>query len=196
MKNNKKTVILDFDGTINNASETIVELYQAKTKDYSMKYEDKLLQWDFLPYIPKSDYEYAISRFWNQELYDNMELQPHCKDTLIKHSENFEFIIVTKKNPMAVYMNDQWLRNMGIKKYISRVIYLDQKDFTKSIINADIHLDDKLECLLGGKRDFKLLFGDYKYIETDIANTDLRNEETILRIKDWYDFELFLDSLT
>lgn len=157
----KKTILIDFDGTIANSGETIIKMYNKEfKKNNNVKYKNKRLEWDFAPYIDEQDLKWALFKFTEQKFYDELELIPKYKEVLEVLNEKYELIICTKKHPLAVPMNDEWIKNK--LPFIKKVIYLRQDGFDKSFIKGDIIIDDKIECLYGD-RDLKILFGEYKY---------------------------------
>lgn len=183
-------ILIDFDNCISNSAETVVNLYKKEYKKKDITYNSKEIEWDFTPYILKEHLSWALRRFTSQEFYDNLELMPNCKEVLERLSKEHELIIVTKKHPDGVSMNDQWIRNN--LPFIERVVYLRQDSFDKSLIQGDIIIDDKIECMLGDQdRKFGLLFGDYTYNYT----RNIKMNYLIRRTKDWIDVEKFINCL-
>jgi len=189
-------IILDFDNTIVNSAETIIRLYQKKVFKYEPIHREKI-KWDFSPYIPKMHLPWALNMFQEQEFYDNLDFMDNAKEVLERLSKKHELVICTKKHPDGVSMNDQWIRNN--LPFIDSVVYLRQDSFDKSLVGGNsIILDDKIECLIEGNRKFRLLFGDYGYQDEYYNNEDIKRHENyhkIIRIRDWLDFEKFINSL-
>ena len=167
---------MDFDSTIVNSSETILKMYEKK-KGVKLNYNLSKLLWNFEPYILKDDFKWAVSQFSQQEFYDNLELIPDCYKILEELSKDYEIIICTKKEPVAVPMNDKWIKDK--LPFIKRVVYLSQDDFNKSYVSGDIIINDNADCLIGGNRELRILFGNYGY-QVD------KNIDGITRCENWY----------
>lgn len=159
MSKERLVIAVDFDNTIAASSEAVFKLYQKDTGNYSSRYTDNH-QWNFEWLIPKAYIEKALGYFNEQRFYDILEPKKGSVEALRFLSKNNEVIIVTKHDPDGVSKKAQWIRNY--LPFINRVVFLDQDDYKKNFIMADIYIDDKPECLIGNN-GYKILFGDYGY---------------------------------
>lgn len=156
-------------------------------KDVEWNIEE--LQWDFSPIVPKEYLKWCIARFEDKEFYDLLEPMDGAFQVLEELSKQHEIVIVTKKSPKAAIYNDAWIKKFY--PFINRVIYLDQWDFDKSIIQGEVIIDDKWECLKGGNRSLRILFGDYGW------NKDKPNDygHMTIRKSSWSDIGKFLENI-
>lgn len=192
----KPRCVIDFDNTITSSSKTIIDKYSIINKKTPI-YNDSLLQWNFSPFVnTKESIQWAINSFEEQWFWDELEfVEPTTKEVLQRLSENWELVIVTKKSAMMMEMNSVWIRN-NLDGIIDRVIYLEQDDFCKDMISSKVCIDDKIECMLGVKSDFKLLYGNYGYQVVDYEKyKEHKDLCKILRINKWLDIEKLLNSL-
>lgn len=184
MKSKKLVIAVDFDNTIVASSKAVFELYQKESGDYNSIYTDNHL-WDFDRLIPSEYWSRAYKYFCEQKFYDILEPLDGAIKVLKELSEEHEVVIVTKHDPDGIAIKAQWIRNN--LPFISRVVFLVQDDYEKSIINSDIFIDDKPECL-SGSNGFKILFGNYGY------NAGL--DSALLRAESWNEVSIICNLLS
>ena len=166
----KKRVLVDFDNTLVNSGKTIYNLFWFTHKDkvayHINNYKDEELLWDFSNFAKtKEDQQWCVDRFKEQRFYDELELIDGAKESLEElHNMGYETIICSKKCKYSMEMAYTWIEN-----HLEKGIHYDEiifvSDFhVKGLINCDIVIDDKYECLEGFSNDvLKIWFGWYGY---------------------------------
>lgn len=181
-------ILIDFDCTIADSLSAIV---QAINKEFGIDIKvDYSCQWDFQGCIPSKYRDRALQLFNEQIFYDNLEFINNAKDVMERLNEKHEIIIVTKHDAGGIPLKDKWIKKN--LPFVHRVVYLNQNSYDKSMINGDIIIDDKVECLLGGNledRKVRILFGDYGWNQKIINTQGL----PILRFDDWLAIEKLID---
>lgn len=177
-------ILVDMDNTICDSVKAIVDcINEEYKKNFKVNYR---CTWDFDGCLPKWYLPRALELFNEQIFYDNLEPIKDSVEVLERLSRKHEIVIVTKHGSDGVTYKAKWIRNNF--PFINRVIYLDQSGFDKSIINGDIIIDDRVDCLLGGNRDFRLLFGNYGWNQ----EVPQFHDEAISRANTWLDIEDFI----
>ena len=203
MNNNKKgTIIVDFDNTICDSARCVVELYQKETNDYSKPYnlyKDEL-NWDFSPIIDSNvwDKNKITETFASQEFYDNLNMFKDCKETLrTLMDEGWEVVICTKPTKLGYGLDS---KINYINNYVpnNKVIFLISDDFDKGLIKGDIIIDDHIQCLTTGDRDFRICFGNYKWNSNEelyVQKNENSKTNGLIRLDNWNDIYKFITSL-
>lgn len=180
----KKTIIIDFDGTVCPSAETIITKMYPKYKSKGIIYRDELLDWDGFPYIDKEDVNWFINQFDSQEMYNKSKPYKNCIEVLTKLSKKYNIVFCTKtENPSTKIKKIYWLKKYF--KFNFNVVFIN--DFIKSHVKGDIIIDDKLECLQG-YRKLKIIYNFFKYNSHPIYDTDSQQFEDgsmITKAKDW-----------
>jgi 5'(3')-deoxyribonucleotidase len=193
----KKKLLIDMDGVLIQSAKACMELYQ-RDKGIYIDWNIRELQWDFKPYVPDEDFKTVISYFNDQRMYDIAEPLKDSVEALKRLSEYYELVVVTKAHRYALPYKANWLYNYF--SFVDRVIYLDQKDFDKSLIAGDYIIDDKIQPLCGGNRETAILFGNYYYnnfdnitdFEQELIDKELMSGNPITKIYNWLDIEEYL----
>lgn len=193
----KPRLLIDMDNTIISSGKACVELYK-RDKGIYIDFNMKYLQWNFKPYVPDEDFKMVISYFNDQRMYDIAEPLEDSVEVLKRLSEYYELVVVTKAHRYALPYKANWLYNYF--SFVDRVIYLDQKDFDKSLIAGDYIIDDKVQPICGGNRKARILFGEYYYNqyenitkeEKDMWLEEIRKGNSIVKIDNWLDVEKYL----
>lgn len=198
MKNKKLTILCDFDNTIGNSIKAIYTIYKKETKDSAIPLHYNC-GWNFEGLLPTTYVPRAIQLFHEQIFYDELEAFDNCIEVLERLSHKHEVVICTVHNPISVYMKDVWIKNN--LPFIKRVVYLRQDGYDKSIVKADVRVDDRVDCLLANDNSFKLLYGSYGYNQYESLSDELKKKlhskenGTILRVNNWLEVEKFINSL-
>lgn len=191
----KRQLIIDADNTLVNSSETIIDIFRRSNKNIP-KFDSKILNWDFSPYLNTPQMQkLAVTKFETQDFYDNLSLFPNALVVLERLKENFEIIICTKPMRNSIEMKEQFIKN-----YIphDRIVFLMQDDFDKSFIGKkdSIIIDDKIECLMGGDRTLRILYGEYGYQDEELEREGIKGHKDlseVVQIANWLDLEKLLE---
>ena len=154
-------ILVDWDNTILNTSVTVPSIwnYLHPTKQVKVLKAEEV-KWDFSNVLEETDVSLKelLSIFDYKYFYNHAIFIDGAIETINELSRNNEVVIVSKhvdsrKELTTKYIN-YLLPNVQIH-FVDR--FEDKKN-----INADIIIDDKLECL-GGVQTLSILFGNYEY---------------------------------
>lgn len=181
-------ILVDFDNTIAKSSQCIFEIYCEETNDYSKEYTNKH-GWDFENLIPLDYKDRAVSLFDKEIFFNRLTPVEYVCDVLHRLSYKHEIIVVTKANPESVVFKSKWIKSY--LPFIKNVVYLEQTNFNKGMVQGDIIIDDKLECLLSGDWGYRIVFGEYGW------NQDLSGNPQcyFIRHTNWLDIEQFINNI-
>lgn len=183
MSSKKKTIIVDFDNTVARSSDCILEIYK-KYKGIDFKVDNRFLEWDFEPYIPPEDRDWAIRQFDRVEFYNRLKPADGAIEALTKLSKKYNIVFCTKtENPSTRIKKLYWLDKYF--KFKFNVIFVDS--FVKSHVKGDIIIDDKIECLQGDRK-LKIIFSYTAYNSHPIYDYDSQQFDDgsmITKAKDW-----------
>lgn len=136
------TIILDFDNTIANTNQAIIDLYQEMTGDLSTSVND-INEWWFDNATPQWSREQQDLAFINPRLYKLMQPNKNAIEVLNKlHNDGHQLIICTYHNPIGIQYKSGWIHNY--LPFIDGIVYLDINNTSlgKSMIIGDFLLDD------------------------------------------------------
>lgn len=129
--------------------------------------------------------------FKEHNVYDYCTLAPHCKEVLMKLMLYYDIYIASK------YYSDLDKRIFPeliphkCEAIMKELPFIPQKNFIfindKSLINAQVRIDDSIDNLKGS--GLKLLYSAYH--NKDISNIEL-NKKEIVRVNDWLEIENIL----
>lgn len=198
MLERKKRILIDFDSTIANSVESIIKLYSKRIKK-DINFQVEKLQWDFTPFIPPEDLEWALNQFTQPQMYEILKPIENSIEVLRRMSEKYELVIVTNKHPKAANINQEWI-NKYFKGIFNKVIFINQSDLDKSLIEGDIIIDDKIENILGGTREYRILFGNtayskFKNFSKETIHKIIYGKQYYYKLEDWISVEKFLEEV-
>lgn len=181
-------ILVDFDNTIAKSSQCIFKIYCEEANDYSKEYTNKH-GWDFENLIPLDYKDRAVSLFDKEIFFNRLTPVDNVCDVLHRLSYKHEIIIVTKANPESVVFKSKWIKSY--LPFIKNVVYLEQTNFNKGMVQGDIIIDDKIECLLSGDWGYRIVFGEYGW------NQDLSGNPQcyFVRHTNWLDIEQFINNI-
>lgn len=165
MKNSRRTIVIDFDNTIVNSSETILKFLYWKNRyktNNTFKYDSTILNWDFTPYAKtEEDIKFCKAQFNNQKFYDELEPMEGALEALRELHKKYRIVICSNRNVENIEMFVTTIRNLFGDVIDDIVPLIDE--FDKSIVKAYIRIDDKIECMRKDCSSFNILFGEYGY---------------------------------
>ena len=108
MKNSRKTIVIDFDNTLVNSSETILRFLYWKNRhktNNTFKYNSTILKWDFAPYAKtEEDTNFCKSQFNNQRFYDELEPMKGALETLRELHKKYRIVVCSNRNVENIEM--------------------------------------------------------------------------------------------
>ena len=188
----KPTILIDVDSTLINSVETIFEIYKEETNQPHLKYHNDY-QWDFTGLIDDSYKERAVELFNKKEFFDRVKLLPHAYDVLFKYKDVYDLKICSIHNTnSAIYKINCIKKHLPfIDKFI--ILPNNGKNFTKSSVDGEIIIDDKISCI-EGNRKHRILFGEYGYNTTNISKKDktILENNPYIKAKNWTEVDKIL----
>lgn len=142
--------------------------------------------------VPKEKMNDWIDFFKKKNVYDYMELNQDVQEVLKKINDKYELYILTA----YIFRDDPSISGMQLKNkfdylqknlpFINPERYIFLSD--KSLINADIRIDDSIKNLEGPAK-MKLLFTAY---HNKNINEEELNNKNIKRVNNWKEIEQIL----
>ena len=171
-------ILVDFDNTIADSSRCIYELYQIEEQDFSVKYTYEH-GWNFEGLIPQTHTDWAVSLFNSDVFYKNLKPIEKSIEVLKILAVKHKIVIVTKGETNSLSLKSKWIKQY--LPFIHNVVYLEQNDYNKGLITGDIIIDDKLDCIFSSNCNYKILFGNYGWNNTDISG----DGKDYIRLSEW-----------
>ena len=142
--------------------------------------------------IPKEKMNDWIEFFKNKNVYDYMELNKDVQEVLKKLNDIYEIYIVTA----YIFRDDPSISGNQLKNkfdYLQKNLpFINPERFVflsdKSLITADIRIDDSMEKL-NGPAQTKLLFTAY---HNENINDEELKKNNIQRVNNWKEIEQIL----
>lgn len=162
LKFKKPVMLVDFDNTIAESADRIIEIYDEVYRDgFATFYDTSELQWNFEGIIESHHLDAMLGYFHTREFYDGLLIVEDAYWILKELSEKYEIVIVSKQCAKSANFKRKWIKEFF--PFIERCIFLDQEGMDKSLIEGDIAIDDHLESISSIKAKTKICFGDYGY---------------------------------
>ena len=154
-------ILVDWDNVVCSSSVTVPTLwnYLHPTKQVKVLKAEEV-KWDFSNVLEGTDISLKdlLSAFDYKYFYNHAVYVDGAIEIINELSRNNEIVIVSKhvdsRKELTIRCINELLPNVQIQ-FVDR--FEDKKN-----INADIIIDDKLECL-GGVQALSILFGNYEY---------------------------------
>lgn len=142
--------------------------------------------------IPKEKMEEWIKFYRNKNVYDYMELNQDVQEILKKLNNEYEIYIVTA----YIFRDDPSISGIQLKNkfdYLQKNLpFINPERFVflsnKSIINADVRIDDNIKNL-EGTSELKLLFTAY---HNKNLTTEELEKQNVKRVNTWKEIEKIL----
>lgn len=169
-----KNLIIDFDNTLANSSKTayFLECEEQSFDTADAKFSMKNLEWGFGPYLRDEAAKHAVHVVMDsQEFFDKLEPieKPDKIAACIKmcRAKGFKVYVCTAREH-KVYDNLRAWCDKYFPNLIDDIIIKKPGSFDKSFVAGDIIIDDKPECLVGGERKVRILYGEALYTKTEL----------------------------
>lgn len=173
---------LDFDNTIVNTGETVVNILN-KRYGTSQKWEN-IKRYDFKDLFPNLNKEELCKIFESGRLYHNVSFLTGVREIIYFVRASFEIEIVTVGSPKNKVLKDRWLALNFPAKYTLTVLDNQESNFNKSDIDMSdgIFIDDSSECLRSSNAKVKILLSNG--LETEWNREE--NDDFYV-VQDWYE---------
>jgi 5'(3')-deoxyribonucleotidase len=174
---------LDLDNTILDTPKILWKLYNLR---YGMNipYVENC-DWDFKGLFNKEDLPRVYKLFDDEEFYNYVEIFDNAVQVIKELAEVHKVIIASKHKDSRRAITRKWVKETFDDKV--QVMYFD--DFDKTALgNVDIFMDDRLDALkhMSNNAKYNICYGNYKW----------NKEWNGIRISNWSDFKVFVNSLT
>lgn len=161
MKENKKRILVDFDNTLVESTNIVLDLFQEDTGKEFKYYNINAINWDFSPWIKAEELPKILEYFDCESFYERAKLMPNAYEVLKELSERYDIIACSKcATDKGSTLKTKWIKEN--LPFVKDIIILRQENFDKSHVEGDFIIDDRCDCLVGD-RIFKIKFGEYKY---------------------------------
>lgn len=151
---------LDFDNTIVNTGETIVDILN---KRYGMTQKwEYIKRYDFKDLFPALTKEEFHKLFESGRLYHNVSFLTGAREVIYSIRRSFEIEIVSMGTNENKLLKDRWLALNFPAKYILTVLDYNSSYFDKSGVDMSdgIFIDDSSECLRSSNAKVKILLSN------------------------------------
>lgn len=171
-------IILDFDNTIAQSAETILQMNGHKEID------PKILEWDFAPYAKTGEEKKLyLDTFQNPLFWDNLIPMPGFAQWLNAQSLlGLDIYVCSRRLPGQFTRLIEWMKSYGFDEYIKDYILVSKSTDTKSMLIDDstVIIDDNPKSFGDVKKGLKVRFGNYAYGQEYDENQGL-----IFHYPDW-----------
>lgn len=160
-----KKILIDFDNTIANSCETIINIKTGIPVDEVIP---RQVGWDFTPYAntPEERKKSFVSVFNTQEFWDMIQPLDGFIEWIKKQHKEGIPIYVCSKRFIGQFSNlILWFKRYDIDQYISDYILIHKDYSTKSFLLDDetYIIDDNPKCFNNSNIGTRILIGDYGY---------------------------------
>lgn len=155
-------ILVDVDNVLNNLAESVINVYNEDSGD-NLKIED-IHNYYIENYVKESYKDTFHNYFHDKRVWSNVTVTPDCQKYLAKliHDCDNEVLFATSTTPRNVPKKAAWLQRnfpfLNIEK--SLIVTPSINEINKSIIKADILIDDSLTNLLGNDREYESICVD------------------------------------
>ena len=186
-----KNIIIDFDNTIANSSETAFNYFCDKYKalDPSISYDPSILLWNFQPFIKNECQLKDVLEYMNSESFFNqVGVLKGVREVLYKLKENsLKLTLCTNRSGRSFDYVKDWLKSFDLYKVFDYIVCVSS--FDKSIINGEIIIDDKPSCMINDNRQAHIIFGNFKYAKDEFIDNfnSIKDPKSYKFCENWHD---------
>lgn len=173
---------LDFDNTIVNTGETVVNILN-KRYGTTQKWGN-IRRYDFKDLFPQLAQDELLELLSSSILYDNVSFLTGTREVIKQVRNSFDIEIVTIGNEQNKFQKSKWLALNFPARYNLKVIDNKSGNFDKSNIDMSdgIFIDDSSECLRSSNAKVKILLSNG--LETEWNREE--NDDFYV-VQDWYE---------
>jgi 5'(3')-deoxyribonucleotidase len=151
------TIYIDFDNTIVESNEKIIELINKKYG--TDKTEEDLRDYGYKSIYPITQEE-KVKLFESEDFFNNLNFKPGCLDVLKKHKDKNKFIIISVGTTNNLIKKEKWIKD-NVPFEVPMVKVLSTDPSKKHIDMKDcIQIDDNTFSL-DTNAPIKVLYKDY-----------------------------------
>lgn len=184
-----KNIVIDFDNTIANSSETALAYISDKYKtfDFNTSYDPSVLLWDFQPFITdKGQIREVLDYINSKDFFNNLKTIENVEEALSYFKKNnIELTLCTNRTGQSFDYVKEWLKKQNLYDFFNYVICVSS--FDKNVINGEIIIDDKPSCMINDDRQAHIVFGNYRYTKDEFIDNfnSIKDPKSYKFCKDW-----------
>ena len=186
----EQKLIIDFDGTIINATKKIVELYDTDFCKYSnhtpIHWTDiNTYEFEELTLINK---DIVLDYFDDYRFFIDLEYMENAKEVLDELKDEYEINICSIGRKRNLYFKYEWIKN---NIPYANFIGIDLSKGDKSSVDMSdylVMLDDNIDMLHSANIKHKVIYGDE-------LSWNVNNIYNYPRCFNWYEFREYLKTL-
>lgn len=178
---------MDFDSTIVNTHQAVLDLYRYYTNDYSTNIDDTV-EWSMKKVCRLWDEERIQEVFKDPMLFEFMKPLDNAIEVLKDIVERRHYVVISSLHkPEGIPYKIAWIeKHMPfINEVDIKPIYDTSGVLDKSHIRGDVMLDDRPDCLESSACQFKICFGNYSWNQL----------WSRMRVYDWKEFAILFDEM-
>ena len=184
-----KNIVIDFDNTIANSSETALAYISDKYKtfDFNSSYDPSVLLWGFQPFITdKGQIREVLDYINSKDFFNNLKTIENVEEALSYFKKNnIELTLCTNRTGQSFDYVKEWLKKQNLYDFFNYVICVSS--FDKNVINGEIIIDDKPSCMINDDRQAHIVFGNYRYTKDEFIDNfnSIKDPKSYKFCKDW-----------
>ena len=184
-----KNIVIDFDNTIANSSETALAYISDKYKtfDFNTSYDPSVLLWGFQPFITdKGQIREVLDYINSKDFFNNLKTIENVVEALSYFKKNnIELTLCTNRTGQSFDYVKEWLKKQNLYDFFNYVICVSS--FDKNVINGEIIIDDKPSCMINDDRQAHIVFGNYRYTKDEFIDNfnSIKDPKSYKFCKDW-----------
>ena len=184
-----KNIVIDFDNTIANSSETALAYISDKYKtfDFNTSYDPSVLLWGFQPFITdKGQIREVLDYINSKDFFNNLKTIENVEEALSYFKKNnIELTLCTNRTGQSFDYVKEWLKKQNLYDFFNYVICVSS--FDKNVINGEIIIDDKPSCMINDDRQAHIVFGNYRYTKDEFIDNfnSIEDPKSYKFCKDW-----------
>ena len=192
-----ENIVIDFDNTIANSSETALAYISGKYKtfDFNTSYDPSVLLWGFQPFITdKSQIREVLDYINSKDFFNNLKIIENVEKALSYFkNNNIKLTLCTNRTGQSFDYVKEWLKKQNLYDFFNYVICVSS--FDKNIINGEVIIDDKPSCMINDDRQAHIVFGNYRYTKDEFIDNfnSIKDPKSYKFCKDW---NAVLDTVT
>lgn len=184
-----KNIVIDFDNTIANSSETALAYISDKYKtfDFNTSYDPSVLLWGFQPFITdKGQIREVLDYINSKDFFNNLKTIENVEEALSYFKKNnIELTLCTNRTGQSFDYVKEWLKKQNLYDFFNYVICVSS--FDKNVINGEVIIDDKPSCMINDDRQTHIVFGNYRYTKDEFIDNfnSIKDPKSYKFCKDW-----------
>lgn len=184
-----KNIVIDFDNTIANSSETALAYISDKYKtfDFNTSYDPSVLLWGFQPFITdKGQIREVLDYINSKDFFNNLKTIENVEEALSYFKKNnIELTLCTNRTGQSFDYVKEWLKKQNLYDFFNYVICVSS--FDKNVINGEVIIDDKPSCMINDDRQAHIVFGNYRYTKDEFIDNfnSIKDPKSYKFCKDW-----------